>query len=279
MTVRSWLFVPGDSERKLAKAGDCGADALILDLEDAVAPERRDAARALVREYLQARAAQRAPQLWVRVSPIDSGDCAADLAAVLAARPDGIVQPKPRSAADVSALAAQLDELERRHGIAPGAIRILPIATETPAAMFAIGGYWQCGVRLAGLTWGAEDLSVAIGASGNQEADGAWTAPFQLARSLCLFGAAAAGVAAIDTLFIDYRDTAGLAASCAVGRRDGFSGKLAIHPAQVGVINEGFRPSEAELSRARRVVALFAAHPGAAALSLDGRMVDIPHLR
>jgi citrate lyase subunit beta/citryl-CoA lyase len=277
--ARSWLFVPGDSERKLAKAEACGADVLILDLEDSVAPEHKTAARILVREYLAARPAQRPAQLWVRVNPAGSADCAADLAAVVAARPDGIVQPKTRSAADVTGLATELERLERRHGLPPIAIRILPIATETPAALFAMGGYAQCGARLAGLTWGAEDLSVAIGATANQEIDGAWTAPFQLARSLCLFGAAAAGVAAIDTLHTDYRDHAGLAASCGAARRDGFSGKLAIHPEQVGVINECFLPSEAELSQARRIVALFAAHPGAAALALDGRMVDTPHLR
>jgi citrate lyase subunit beta/citryl-CoA lyase len=276
---RSWLFVPGDSERKLAKAEGCGADALILDLEDSVAAEHKATARARVREFLAAHAARRRSQLWVRVNPSGSADCAADLAAVIAARPDGIVQPKTRSADDVSWLGTQLDGLERRHGLQQAAIRILPIATETPAALFALGGYAQCGARLAGLTWGAEDLSVAIGATANQEADGAWTAPFQLARSLCLFGAAAAGVAAIDTLHADYRDAAGLRASCAAARRDGFSGKLAIHPGQVDVINECFLPSAAELARARRIVDLFAANPGAAALAFDGRMVDIPHLR
>jgi citrate lyase subunit beta/citryl-CoA lyase len=277
--ARSWLFVPGDSERKLAKAENCGADVLILDLEDSVAPEHKAAARGRVRDFLAAHTAPRRSQLWVRVNPADGADCAADLAAVVAARPDGVVQPKTRTAADVTGLGTQLDELEHRHGLAHGAIRIVPIATETPAALFALGGYAQCGARLAGLTWGAEDLSVAIGATANQETDGAWTAPFQLARSLCLFGAAAAGVAAIDTLHIDYRDRAGLAGSCAAARRDGFSGKLAIHPEQVDVINASFVPSAAELSQAQRVVALFAAHPGAAALSLDGRMVDIPHLR
>ena len=277
--ARSWLFVPGDSERKLAKAENCGADVLVLDLEDSVAPEYKVAARALVRQVLAAHAARRPVQLWVRVNPAGSADCAADLAAVVAARPDGIVQPKTRSAADVTGLGTELERLERTHGLAHAAIRILPIATETPAALFAMGSYTQCGARLAGLTWGAEDLSAAIGATANQDAHGAWTAPFQLARSLCLFGAAAAGVAAIDTLHVDYRDPAGLGASCDAARRDGFSGKLAIHPGQVDLINACFLPSAAELSQAQRIVALFAAHPGAAALSLDGRMVDIPHLR
>ena len=277
--ARSWLFVPGDSERKLAKAENCGADVLVLDLEDSVAPEYKVAARALVREFLAARTVRRRSQLWVRVNPAGGADCAADLAAVVAARPDGIVQPKTRSAADVTGLGTELERLERTHGLAHAAIRILPIATETPAALFAMGSYTQCDARLAGLTWGAEDLSAAIGATANQDAHGAWTAPFQLARSLCLFGAAAAGVAAIDTLHVDYRDPAGLGASCDAARRDGFSGKLAIHPGQVDLINACFLPSAAELSQAQRIVALFAAHPGAAALSLDGRMVDIPHLR
>ena len=172
-----------------------------------------------------------------------------------------------------------LEELESRHGIAAGAIRILPIATETPEAVFALGGYARCGARLYGLTWGAEDLSAAVGASANRDAQGHWTAPYQLARSLCLFGARAAGVAAIDTLHADFRDDAGLRASCAEARRDGFTGKLAIHPEQVGVINECFMPSAAEVEEARRIVALFAANPGVAALALDGRMLDLPHLR
>ncbi len=279
MTARSWLFVPGDSERKLAKAESCGADVVILDLEDSVAPEAKAAARVRVGEFLAAHARGRATQYWVRINPLESAAAAADLAAVAAGRPGGIVQPKTRSAADVIRLGQHLDGLERQHGLAAGGIAILPIATETPAALFAMGGYGQCGTRLAGLTWGAEDLSAALGASANQEADGAWTAPYQLARSLCLFGAAAAGVAAIDTLHINYRDEAGLRAACAVARRDGFTGKLAIHPDQVAVINACFVPSAAELAHAQRVVALFAAHPGSAALSLEGRMVDLPHLR
>ena len=279
MSERSWLFIPGDSERKLAKAESCGADVVILDLEDSVAPEQKAAARERIRHYLAAHAANSATQLWVRINPLGTAAAVADLAAVIAARPAGIVQPKTRSSADVIRLGQDLADLEGQHGLVPGGIRILPIATETPEALFAMGGFGQCGSRLAGLTWGAEDLSAAIGASANQEANGAWTAPYQLARSLCLFGAAAAGVAAIDTLHIDYRDEAGLRASCAVARRDGFAGKLAIHPDQVAVINDCFVPSAAERAHAQRVIALFAANPGAAALSLDGRMVDLPHLR
>ncbi|MBS0388107.1 MAG: CoA ester lyase [Proteobacteria bacterium] len=283
MSARSWLFVPGDSDRKLARIEQCGADAVILDLEDSVAPEQKPAARARVGEFLRASTAGGGapprPQLWVRINPLDSTLAEADLAAVAPAAPAGIVQPKTRSPADAIALRHRLDELEHGHGLRSGSIRILPIATETPAALFAMGGFAQVGARLAGLTWGAEDLSAAIGATASRESDGAWTAPFEFVRSLCLFGAAAAGVAAIDTLHADFRDGAGLRASCERARRDGFSGKLAIHPDQVAVINACFAPTAAELAQARRVVELFAAHPGAAALSLDGRMLDIPHLR
>jgi len=283
VSPRSWLFVPGDSDRKLARIAQCGADAVILDLEDSVTPEQKAAARTRVSEFLRASAAQAdsspLQQLWVRINPLDSALADDDLAAVAPAGPAGIVQPKTRAPADAIALRHRLDELEHGHGLRPGSIRILPIATETPAALFAMGGFAQVGARLAGLTWGAEDLSAAIGAIATRETDGAWTSPFELVRSLCLFGAAAAGVAAIDTLHADFRDSAGLRASCARARRDGFTGKLAIHPDQVASINEGFAPTAAELAAARRVVELFAAHPGAAALSLDGRMVDIPHLR
>ncbi len=283
MRARSWLFVPGDSDRKLARVEQCGADVVILDLEDSVAPEQKAAARGRVQEFLRAYAARQitnpAPQLWVRINPLDSALAHDDLAAVVPAGAAGIVQPKTRSPADVIALGHRLDELEHGHGLRPRAIRILPIATETPAALFAMGGYAQVGARLAGLTWGAEDLSAAIGATASREADGAWTGPFEFVRTLCLFGAAAAGVAAIDTLHADYRDADGLRASCASARRDGFTGKLAIHPDQVAPINECFLPTAAELAQAQRIVELFAANPGAAALSLDGRMVDIPHLR
>lgn len=279
MSARSWLFVPGDSDRKLAKIGDCGADVVILDLEDSVAPEQKPAARGRVFEYLRAHAAQSGPQLWVRINPLDSALAEDDLAAVTPAGPAGIVQPKTRSPEDAVALGHRLDELEHGHGLRPNSIRILPIATETPAALFAMGGYAQVGPRLAGLTWGAEDLSTVMGATATRERDGTWTSPFEFVRSLCLFGAGAAGVAAIDTLHANFRDRDGLKASCERARRDGFTGKLAIHPDQVPAINEGFAPTADELAQARRIVELFGAHPGAAALSLDGRMVDIPHLR
>ena len=279
MKLRSFLFVPGDSERKLARSLEAGADALIFDLEDAVAPERKAVARQMVSEFLRAHPQRPRAQLWVRINPLESAAAQADLEAVIAARPDGIVQPKPRSPGDVSRLALRLDELEAGHGLEAGRIRLLPVATETPQALFAMGGFAACGPRLLGLTWGAEDLSSAIGASASREPDGRWTSPYQWVRSLCLFGAAAAGVAAIDTVYVAWRDHTGLRAECAEASRDGFVGKLAIHPDQVAIINEGFAPSSAELAQATRVVELFAANPGAAALSLDGRMLDIPHLR
>ncbi len=287
MSARSWLFVPGDSDRKLARIAQCGADVVILDLEDSVAPAQKAAARGRVHEFLRAQAALAAqspasvpaPQLWVRINPLNSALAEHDLNAVAPAAPAGIVQPKTRSPADAVALTYRLDELEHGHGLRPGSIRILPIATETPAALFAMGGFAQVGARLAGLTWGAEDLSTVIGATATREADGAWTAPFEFVRSLCLFGAGAAGVPAIDTLHADFRDRDGLRTSCERARRDGFTGKLAIHPDQVPVINEYIAPSADELAQAQRIVELFAANPGSAALSLDGRMVDIPHLR
>ena len=278
MRLRSWLFVPGDDERKLARAAGVDADVLILDLEDAVAASAKAVARGRVREFVAARSVRAGTRLFVRINPFDGPEAVADLDAVMAARPDGIVQPKVRSPSDVLGLGAALARLESQHELAGGSTRILPIATETPEALFTLGGYAACGPRLCGLTWGAEDLATAVGAMTHTGDDGVWTAPFQLARSLCLFGAAAAGVAAIDTLQANFRDTGALQASCAAAVRDGFSGKLAIHPDQVAVINAGFTPSAEQLAHARRVVALFRDHPGAAALSLEGRMLDRPHL-
>jgi citrate lyase subunit beta/citryl-CoA lyase len=279
MTARSLLFVPGDSERKLAKGESAGADILILDLEDAVVPEQKTAARIRVREYLSAHRDRTKTQLWVRINPLDTPEALDDLATVVAAAPDGIMQPKTRSADDVIRLGHYLDALEKAYALAPGHIRILPVATETPEAIFSLGGFTHCGPRLYGITWGAEDLSAAIGGTGNKQADGRWTQPYQLARSLCLFAAGAAKVAAIDTLFVDFRDDAGLRAACAEGRRDGFTGKVAIHPDQVAAINECFVPSAQEIEHATRLIALFRDNAGVAALQLDGQMVDIPHLR
>ena len=267
MPLRSLLFVPGDRPERFAKAVASGADALILDLEDSVAPEAKPAARAAVAAWLADRGAARC---FVRINPLDSGEIEADLAAILAARPDGLVLPKAEGAPSLRRLAALAGD-----ALPP----VLPIATETAAAVFALGGYGEVAERLAGLTWGAEDLPAAIGAASSREADGRYTAPYELVRGLALFAAHAAGVAAIETVYPDIADTGGLAAYVARGRRDGFTGMMAIHPVQVAIINAGFSPSEAEIAHARAVVAMFAANPGAGALRLGGRMIDRPHLR
>ena len=277
MAARAWLFVPGDSEKKLAKAEGLGADALILDLEDAVAAEKRPAARALVREYLAGHRARRS-QLWVRINPLGSSDALPDLAGVMPGAPDGIVVPKTNSGADVVRLAHYLSALEAREGIADGATRILPVATETAAAVFSLGSYAGASARLAGLTWGAEDLPAALGASTNRGPDGELAFVYQLARALCLAGAVAAEVQPIDTVYPDFRDSAGLEKTCARARMDGFTGKIAIHPDQVAVIQRAFSPTADEVAHARRVVAAFRANPGVGTVGLDGAMLDKPHL-
>ena len=268
MRLRSLLFVPGDRPDRMEKALASGADALILDLEDAVAGAAKPEARRFVAEFL---GAHPGANLWVRVNPLDVPENERDLAAVLPARPHGIVLPKADGGASVDELARRMTE--RGNATA----QILAIATETPAAVFQLGSYGGA-KRLAGLTWGAEDLPAAIGAATSREEDGRYTAPYELVRSLCLFGAAAAGVAPIETVYPAFRDLGGLAAYAARARRDGFTGMMAIHPDQVGPINAAFTPSEAELAQARAVVEAFEANPGAGALSLDGRMIDRPHL-
>jgi citrate lyase subunit beta/citryl-CoA lyase len=276
--MRSLLFVPGDSEKKLVKAESIPADVLILDLEDSVSPQNKQAARGRVVEFLSGRNAGERKQVWVRINSLDHAEAGADLAAIIPAKPDGVVLPKPRSPEDLEILSRRIGNYEAEHELEVGSIRILPVATETPQALFSLGDYRQCGSRLAGLTWGAEDLSAAVGATSNRDELGNWTPPYQLVRSLCLFAAHAARVAAIDTLYADFRDREGLERSCAEARRDGFSGKLAIHPDQVEVINQAFTPSAEEIGRARRIVALFEADPGAGTLALDGAMLDLPHL-
>jgi citrate lyase subunit beta/citryl-CoA lyase len=268
MKLRSLLFVPGDRPDRMEKALGAGADAVILDLEDAVAAERKAVARRAVAQFVDSRSTV---PLWVRINPLDTPESDKDLAAVLPCHPDGIVLPKAEGAASVAELARRLTE--RGNATA----KILAIATETPAAIFQLGTYGGA-KRLAGLTWGAEDLPAAVGAATSREADGSFTPPYELARSLCLFGAAAAGVAPIETVYPDFRNLDGLAAYAAKARRDGFTGMMAIHPAQVPVINAAFTPGEAEVAHARAVVAAFEANPGAGALSLDGRMIDRPHL-
>ena len=269
--TRSFLFVPADSERKMQKALVSDADALIFDLEDSVTAEARPNARALARDNIN-------EQVWVRINPLDTEDADLDLEAVVAAGPAGIVLPKPESAGDAIDLAFRLDELEEAAGLRVGQTKILPLCTERPEALFSLGGYVGATERLAGLSWGAEDLSTAVGAIANRDNDGNWLPPYQLARSLCLFAAAAAGVPAIDTVFTDFRDTSGAALYASNARRDGFSGMLAIHPAQVGVINDAFKPTADEVDRAQRIVKLFEDNPGAGTLGLDGEMIDRPHL-
>lgn len=270
---RSFLFVPADSERKMARAASAGADALILDLEDSVTAAARPLARELARDYLAD-----TTNVWVRINPLDSVDATADLEAVMPAGPAGIVLPKPRSADDTVALAGLLDDLEQQHGLESGQTRILPLCTERAEALFRLDGYIDASTRLAGLSWGAEDLSAVVGATAKRDADGNWLPLYELARSLCLAAAAAAQVPALDTVFTDYKDTAGLARYAANARRDGFSGMLAIHPAQVEAINNAFAPTSAEIERAERIVALFAASPDAGTLGMDGEMIDRPHL-
>ena len=277
--LRSMLFVPADSERKLAKSLGSPADALILDLEDSVADSRKSIARGMAAEFIAAHAGKTGPALYVRINPLDTGLSMGDLAGVTAPGLAGIMLPKTQSVADIVRIGHGLDALEARAGMAPGSVRIVPVATETPQAMLRMDGYATTPLpRLAGITWGAEDLSSAIGAVANRDEDGSWSPLYTWANSLCLSAAAAAGVPAIDTLHADFKDAAGLAAACRASRRRGFRGRLAIHPDQVAVINEAYSPSAAELAHARRIVDAFAAQPDAGTLSLDGVMVDKPHL-
>jgi len=281
LPLRSLLFIPGDSEKKISKIDGCGADAVILDLEDSVAPANKAEARRMVAEFVaKTPRGQRAPHYWVRVNPLDSGLVLEDLAAIMGAAPDGIIQPKTNGPDCVRQLSHYLDAFEAAHGLEAGSTKIIPVATETAVAPFHLGGFAGAGLdRLAGLTWGAEDLATAVGASANRDASGEWLFTFRMARSLCLLAAHAAGVQAIDTLYVDFRDDEGLRASSRESRVEGFSGRLAIHPAQVEGINAAFMPSPEEIAHAERIIAAFAANPGAGTVGLDGKMVDIPHLK
>jgi citrate lyase subunit beta/citryl-CoA lyase len=278
--MRSLLFIPADDERKLAKGAATGADALILDLEDAVSAERKAAARALAVQYIaDARQKEGRPRLYVRINGLDTSLWQDDIAGVVGARPDGILLPKARSGEDVHKLSLALRHQEEHSSAPVGSTRIVAIATETPVALFQLHTYVDSSSRLEALTWGAEDLSAAIGAVANREADGrTWTSPYRLARDLTLFAAAAAGVEAIDTVFVGLRDAEGLRLECQAAARDGFAGKMAIHPGQVETINAAFTPGAEEVATAEEIVALFAGNPGAGALSHRGQMVDKPHL-
>jgi citrate lyase subunit beta / citryl-CoA lyase len=272
---RSFLFVPADSERKLKKSQACAADALILDLEDSVTPVERPRARSLAKAFLADRGEK---SVWVRINPLDTEDALPDLREIVPAAPSGIVLPKPSGAKDAVQLGKLLGVLEQENGIQEGQIQILPIATERPEALFHLHEYGGSTPRLAGLTWGAEDLGTALGASSNRDSAGNWLPPYELARSLCLFAAAAAGVPSIDTIFADFRNNDGLSRYAANARRDGFSGMLAIHPDQVDIINAAFTPDAAELERAERIVSLFSDHPETGVVGMDGEMLDRPHL-
>ena len=278
--MRSLLFVPADSKRKLDHARQSGADALILDLEDSVVPANRPAARSQARAFL-ASSGSAGFRRYVRINPLASGAALDDLVAVVPERPDGILLPKCLPE-DVRTLDHYLAALEAASGLTPGAIRVIAIATETPGAMLALadhahGGYAGLSARLDGITWGAEDLAAALGGH-NRRLDGTYDDVYRLARSLCLLAAAAAEVAPVDTIYTDFRDEEGLAAECAAARRSGFTAKMASHPAQIPVINRAFSVSEEELVWAHKIVAAFAENPEAGTLALDGKMVDRPHL-
>ena len=275
--LRSLLFVPGDSEKKLTKSISTSADALILDLEDSVSPDRTAIARSMVAEFLKAHS-NRKQQLWVRINPLQTPLALHDLVAVMAGKPDGIMLPKPLNAKDAQQLDHCLSALEVREGLALGSTRIIPVATEVAGALFDLQSYAGATPRLQGLTWGAEDLATAVGATSNRDASGEFTFTYKLARSLCLLASAHAEVQAIDTLSVDFKDMKALAADVQNARREGFSGKLAIHPDQVEVINHGFTTSAHDLSHAQRIVDAFAQAQGAGAVQLDGKMVDKPHL-
>lgn len=286
--MRSFLFVPGDSERKQAKALTSAADALILDLEDSVDVTQLPAARARVRELLRSRSQRLAKQqLWVRVNALSSGLLLEDLAAVMPDKgeggPDGVVLPKVSDLREVEEIAHYLAALEVRGARECGCTSIMVIATETPRGVLSLPSYPEkitpvIAQRLVALTWGSEDLGAALGVVSRVDNYGVPTPPFQVARSSCLLAAAALGVQAIDTVHVDFRDKERLALDLDGARRDGFTGKLAIHPEQVEAINAAFLPTEAELDRARRIIAAFAQSPGAGVISLEGQMIDRPHL-
>lgn len=277
--MRSLLFVPGDNEKKLRKGLESGADALIVDLEDSVALDAKPTARALARDFLKDVAAQaRRPRLIVRVNALTTGLTEADLDAIMPGAPDAIMLPKAEGGPDLTHLAAHVAVREAECDLPDGGTRIIAIATETGKGIFGLGSYAGASHRLSGLTWGAEDLSADLGAETNRLVDGSYADPYRLARSLLLFAAAAAQVDAIDTVFTAFRDEAALRAECLAARRDGFTGKMAIHPAQVPVINEVFAPSPEALARAEAIIALFDANPNLGVVGLDGEMLDRPHL-
>ncbi len=277
--MRSLLFVPGDSPRKLEKGLTSGADVLLIDIEDSVALSAKEEARRITAEFLsEHRAKAERPRLFVRVNGLNTGLIDADLDGVMRSGPDGIVLPKTVGGADVAHLGAKLAVREAEFGLDDGATRILAIATENAAGVFALGTFAGASHRLMGIAWGGEDLSADLGAQTNRDDDGSYTDPYRLARSLTLMGAAAASVDAVDSVFTNFRDMAGLEAECRKALRDGFVAKMAIHPAQVPVINDAFTPSQQAIEQAQAVIAAFAANPGAGVVGINGEMLDRPHL-
>lgn len=277
--MRSLLFVPGDTAKKLQKGLDSGTDALIIDLEDSVSFDAKPAARALARDFLREIGPRaRRPRLIVRVNALSTGLTEADLDAIMPGAPDMIMLPKAEGGADLTHLAAQIAVREAESDLPDGNTRIVAIATETGKGIFGLPSYVGASHRLAALTWGAEDLSADLGAETNRLETGAYTDPYRLARALTLFAASAAQVDAIDTVFTSFRDDAALRGECLAARRDGFTGKMAIHPGQVATINEVFTPSPESVARAEAIIALFDADPGLGVIGLDGEMLDRPHL-
>lgn len=277
--MRSLLFVPGDSERKLEKGLGAGADVVIVDLEDSVAAANKAAARAVAASFIASRRQHINSAIYVRVNDLSTGLTDDDLAALVPVKPDGIMLPKSNSGQDVQQLAAKLRVHEAENGLPDGGIKILPIITETAAGVLAAASYAGASARLAGLTWGAEDLSAAIGARSARDESGRYTDVFRLARTMTILAAGAAEVAAIDTVFPDFRDMAAFEAECREAERDGFAGKMAIHPAQVPVINAAFTPSAEAVERSQAIVAAFAAAGNPGVVGIDGKMYDRPHLR
>jgi citrate lyase subunit beta/citryl-CoA lyase len=277
--MRSLLFVPADAGNKLDKAMASGADAVIIDLEDSISPERKPAAREAARDYLKAHSGNASrPRLFVRINGLDTGMTDADLEAIVPGKPDAVLFPKAEGGASVVHLDAKLTAQEAIAGVAEGAIKVLAQNVESAAGLFLAGTFRDASPRLIGMTWGPEDLSAELGAESNRDDRGFLTEPYRFARSVCLFGAAAAKLPAIETVYVDFRNSDGLRQDTIEARRDGFTGRLAIHPAQVPVINEVFTPSAEQIDKAKAVVAAFAANPGAGAVGIDGKMFDRPHL-
>jgi citrate lyase subunit beta/citryl-CoA lyase len=279
MIPRSLLFAPADSERKMEKASASGADVVILDLEDSVSAAQKPIAREMAQALLKANPDRSKRQLWVRINPISEPLGLLDLAGVVGGAPDGIMLPKPDSGADITTLCHYLSALEAAHGLPQGGIKIIPVATETAKAMFALGTYVGASPRMTLMTWGAEDIAAVVGASANRDADGRYDPLYELARTLCLAGAAAADAAPIDTVYVNFRNPAGLEEECQRVRRAGFQGKIAIHPDQIPIINAAFTPTAAEIAHAEKIIDAFDSNPALGTVGIDGKMYDMPHLK